>query len=696
VSQGLRIGVDVGGTFTKAVAVSSSPLTIHAHASVQTTHGASAGVADGVASVLRELIRQLGHDRSRVELVAFSTTQAMNALLEGDVGVVGVVGIGYRPELRVARKRTRVGEIALAPGRKLVTEHAFVDASGGISDEAVQTVLDELAGRGATALAVSGAFAVDMPDDEERFVQAARERGLPACAGHELTGAYGLETRTLTAAVNASILPIVERTAAMVEDALKEASLDVPLLVLRGDGGSMSSERFRDHPSLTIGSAPAAGVAAVLHELRLTDAIVVECGGTSTNVSVVRGGRSQLRSLRVMRQPTFIRAVDSWVVGVAGGSMALLGRRGIADVGPRSAHLAGLPYASFASLDELRGGRLVLVAPRPGDPEAYACIDAEGGRFALTATCAANALGSVPRGVYPETCTDSALAAFEPLAQQLRTTPADAARALLDRAVRKVADAVAEAAKQYRLPADVPLVALGGAGAALVPEVAARLRRPAELPAHAGVLAAVGAAVSLVRAETTRTIGRDLDLIELTHAAERACIDAGAAPSSVTVETKVDNEAFVVRATATGSVALQAGAAEHHEASDEERHRAAAAALEIGADHVRMVVQNDFYRVYSGNGSGGVAVVDRFGAIALAEDGHIVSSPAGAFLDDLHRAVASASTQLGVATLLPRVSILAGSRMLDLSGAHTLDDITAAAARLLAEEPEPAVAIVAR
>ncbi len=131
VSHGLRIGVDVGGTFTKAVAVSSQPLTIHAHASVPTTHAAGAGVAEGVAAALRELLGQLGDERSRVQLVAFSTTQAMNALLEGDVGTVGVVGIGYRPELRVARKRTRVGEIALAPGRKLATEHAFIDASDG-------------------------------------------------------------------------------------------------------------------------------------------------------------------------------------------------------------------------------------------------------------------------------------------------------------------------------------------------------------------------------------------------------------------------------------------------------------------------------------------------------------------------------------------------------------------------------------
>jgi N-methylhydantoinase A/oxoprolinase/acetone carboxylase beta subunit len=696
VSHRLRIGVDVGGTFTKAVAVASPPLVVHARASVPTTHRARAGVAEGVAAALGELISQLGEDRSRVELVAFSTTQAMNALLEGDVGTVGVVGIGYRPHLRAARKRTQVGDIALAPGRKLATRHAFVDASADVSHAAIEETLEELVGGGATALAVSGAFAVDTPGDEERFVRAARQRGIPACAGHELTGAYGLETRTLTAAINASILPIVERTAAMVEEALAEAQLDVPLLVLRGDGGSMSSERFRDQPSLTIGSAPAAGVAAVLHELRLADGIVVECGGTSTNVSVVRGGRAQLRSLRVMRQPTFIRSVDSWVVGLAGGSMPLLGRRGISEVGPRSAHIAGLPYASFATLDELEGARLALVAPRVGDPEGYACVDAAGGRFALTATCAATALGLVSPETYPGSSRAAALAAFEPLAERLRGTGEDAARVLLAVAARKVAAVASEAAKHSKLPADVPLVALGGAGAALVPEVARMLGRSAVLPDHAEVLSAVGAAVSLVRAEVVRTVGAGVDLIELAHQAERECIDAGAAPSTVTVETKVDNSANVIRATATGSVALQTGAAEHHDASDEERDLAAATALEVGREHVRLVVENEYYRVYSGNGSGSVAVVDRFGAIALAEEGRVVSGPSDAFLDDLRAAVTSASRQLGVATLLPRVSILGGSRMLDLSGAHTLEEIAAAAERLLAEEPHPAVAVIAR
>jgi len=693
----IRIGVDVGGTFTKAVAVTSSPLEIHAHASVPTTHTGEAGVAAGVAAALRDLTAQLGDRRRDVQLVAFSTTQAMNALLEGDVGTVGVVGIGYQPEVRVARKRTRPGEIALAPGRHLGTAHEFVDATSGLSQATVEEALDRLTRNGATSIAVSGAFAVDTPADENAFCELARCRGLPACAGHELTGAYGLETRTLSAAVNASILPIVERTATLVESALEEAGLDVPLLVLRGDGGSMSAGQFRRKPSLTIGSAPAAGVAAVLHELRLTDAIVVECGGTSTNVSVIRGGRPQLRTLRVMNQPTCIRAVDSWVVGVAGGSMALLGRRGISEVGPRSAHIAGLEYASFASPDALRGARLELISPRAGDPEAYACVETDAGRFALTATCAANALGLVAFDAYPYGSREAALAAFAPLGGRLRTTPEGAARKLLDGAVRKIAAAVTEAAKHYRLGPDVPLVALGGAGAALVPEVARVLGRRAELPAHAEVLAAVGAAVSLVRAELVRSVAGDVCAVELARSAERACIEGGAAPASVTVETSVDNEANVVRAVATGSVALQAGAADHRDASDDERDAVAAAALEVGAGHLSLVASNEYYRVYSGNGFGGVAIVDRFGAVALADGAEeLIVGERTDFVERLERAVAASSRQLGVATMLPRVSIVAGSRMVDLSSAHSLAEITRAAGKMLEDHPDIAVAVIAR
>jgi N-methylhydantoinase A/oxoprolinase/acetone carboxylase beta subunit len=697
VSGPIRIGVDVGGTFTKAVAVETGPLRLLAHAAVPTSHDAPGGVAEGVADALRDLLRELGEARGRVALVAFSTTQAMNALLEGDVGRVGVLGIGAAPDLRAARKRTQVGSVALAPGHALETEHVFVDATAGLDEQRLDAALEALAAAGCAAVAVSGALAVDEPGHELLAARCAQARGLPACVGHDLTGAYGLEMRTVSAAVNASILPVVQRTASVVEQALAGAGLDVPLLVLRGDGGAMSVDAFRRRPCFTIGSGPAAGVAAALHQLRLADAIVVECGGTSSNVSVVKHGRPVVRSLRVMGRPTCVRAVDSWVVGAAGGSMALLKRRSIAATGPRSAHIAGLPYACFATPGALAGAELELVAPREGDPEAYACVRAGGTLYAVTATCAANSLGLVDEAAYAYAGRDAALAAFAPLAARLKTTPEDAAQRLLDGAVDKIAKAVADAVRQHELAADVPLVALGGAGEALVPLVAERLRRPLLRPEHPEVLSSIGAAVSLVRAEVTRNGTSDGAAVELAQEAERACVDSGAAPATVTVETAFDAREGVLRAVATGAVALEVGAADREPADHETRLLAAATALGLAPDELELVAETGFYRVYSENGSGRVAAIDEHGAVALAEDARRVVAARGPDLVDvLRREVEAATRNLGVATLLPRVSLVCGSQILDLSDARRPEDVAIAAARTLEGHTGTAVAVVAR
>jgi N-methylhydantoinase A/oxoprolinase/acetone carboxylase beta subunit len=697
VSEPIRIGVDVGGTFTKAVAIETAPLRLLAHTAVPTSHAAEAGVAEGVADALRTLLAELGEARARVALVAFSTTQAMNALLEGDVGRVGVLGIGAAPDLRAARKRTRVGSVALAPGHELETEHAFVDATGGLDERDVDAALATLAAAGCDAVAVSGALAVDDPEAELVAARRAHARGLPACVGHDLTGAYGLEMRTVSAAVNASILPIVERTTSVVEEALKESGLDVPLLVLRGDGGAMSAEAFRRRPSFTIGSGPAAGVAAALHQLGLSDAIVVECGGTSSNVSIVKRGRPVVRSLRVMGRPTCVRAVDSWVVGAAGGSMALLKRRSVAETGPRSAHIARLPYACFARPEDLLGPELELVAPREGDPEAYACVRAGGTLYALTATCAANALGVVDEGAYSFAGREAALAAFAPLAARLKTTPEGAAQKLLDGAVEKIVKAVADAARQHELGPDVPLVALGGAGEALVPLVAARLKRTVVHPEHPEILSSIGAAVSLVRAELTRNATSDGAAVGLAREAEAVCVASGAAPATVTVETAFDARENVLRAVATGAVALEVGAADREPAGDETRLRAAADALGLEPRALELIAETGFYRIYSENGSGRVAAVDGLGAVALAEDARRVLAARGPELvEQLLHEVQAATRNLGVATLLPRVSLVYGSRILDLSDARRPEDVAAAAARSLEGEGGTAVAVVAR
>jgi N-methylhydantoinase A len=701
----LRVGIDVGGTFTKAAAVDPRGGRLLATAEVPTTHSATGGVSEGTAAALARLLDELAAARDRVEYVAFSTTQAMNALLEGDVARVGVVGIGAAPDLRPARKRTRIGAVDLAPGRQLRTEHEFLDATRGLSATEVDEALSRLAASGCEAIAVSGAFAVDGPECELLVARRAAELGLPCCSGHELSGAYGLETRTVSAAINAAILPVVETAATVVQAALSEAGIRVPLLVPRGDGGAMGSEAFRRRPSFTVGSGPAAGVAAALQALGVVDALVIECGGTSSNVSVVRGGRPVLRSIRVMGRPTAIRSVDSWVVGAAGGSMTRVGKRKLIETGPRSAHVASVPYACFTEPVRLAGAELVTVAPRPGDPTEYAVVRRNGEDFALTATCAANALGLVADGTHPQGDREAATLAFEALGRRLRKSSGEAAEALLGGAVEKIAEAAAEAARAHDLGEGVPIVALGGAAAALAPRVADRLGREMIQPDDAEVLSAIGAAMSLVRAEVERSPrGLSDDEVEsrrlqVARDAEHECVEAGAAPPTVSVETNYDSERGVLRAVATGAVALEAGSAGRRPASIERQRQAAARALGSDERGLDLLAANDFYRVFTDNGSGRVAIVDALCGIACSEERarRVLSGEGTEFLEQLGEAVDDVSVNLGVGSLLPRVTIVCGSRLADLSDARNPSEVTNAAARLIAEQPgNGAVAVVAR
>jgi hypothetical protein len=464
----------------------------------------------------------------------------------------------------------------------------------------------------------------------------------------------------------------------------------------------MSAEGFRRRPSFTVGSGPAAGVAAALHRAGTPDAIVIECGGTSTNVSVVKRGRPVLRSIRVMGRPTAIRSIDSWVVGAAGGSMALVGRRRVSEVGPRSAHVAGLDYASFAAPEDLEGAELELVSPHEGDPDRYAIVRAGGRSFALTVTCAANALGLVGDGAHASGSRAAALAAYDPLARRLRLDgPEAAARVVLDGALEKIAAAVGDAARAHELDGEVPLVALGGAAEAIVPELAGRTRRPLVRPSDPEVLSSVGAAISLVRAEVTRSPNGngtgELSRVAVAREAERACVDAGAAPGTVSVEADYEPEEAVIRAVATGAVALESGAASREPARLEERRKAAAGALGTAPEDLSPAAITDFYAVFRNGGEAGAAVVDERGAVPLAEQGAIVVEGEGdGFLAVLGRSIDDAALNLGVVSMLPRVTVLAGPCMLDLSDARRADEILSAAREAIDVHPGGAVALIAR
>src|SRR5882672_11464266 len=121
-----RIGIDVGGTFTKAVLIDNATLDVTGRYSVLTTHSHARGVAAGVVEVFRNVLERSAVDPGDVVFLAHSTTQATNALLEGDVALVGVIGMAGKMEALLARGQSNIKEIELAPGRWLRPLHQFV------------------------------------------------------------------------------------------------------------------------------------------------------------------------------------------------------------------------------------------------------------------------------------------------------------------------------------------------------------------------------------------------------------------------------------------------------------------------------------------------------------------------------------------------------------------------------------------
>jgi hypothetical protein len=291
-------------------------------------------------------------------------------------------------------------------GAPFAPEFDFVRAG---DETAVRSGIERLIARGAEAIAASESFGVDRPARETRAVELARERGVDATSGHDVSAAYGLRARTRTAAINAAILPRMIRTARMTLDAVNAATIPAPLMVMRSDGGVMDVREIERRPIATLLSGPAAGIAGALLYERLSDGIFVEVGGTSSDCSAIRGGRPQMHSAIVGGHRTMLRTLDVRTIGMGGGSMLRLGELGIAGVGPRSAHIAGCSYASFVAPALLEGARFERA-------EYAAFVARDGTRIAPTTTCAANLLGMVPDGAFARGNPESARIAFELLA----------------------------------------------------------------------------------------------------------------------------------------------------------------------------------------------------------------------------------------------------------------------------------------
>jgi N-methylhydantoinase A/oxoprolinase/acetone carboxylase beta subunit len=334
----LGLGIDTGGTFTDAAVVDLDSKKVIAKAKAPTTYH---DLSIGIASAVEQVIQLGGFDAKDILLVGLSTTLATNSILTGKGGEVGLIGMGWKPEKEWALgcKKARFVKGEFDSLGRMVEQ---------LDEEELSAAIQEVA-KEVDALVISGMFSVANPWHEERAAEMARQlTSLPVVAGHTLSGELGIKERTVTAILNAKLLPVIEEFLTAVQNALSSRHIKARIMVFKGDGGLMSLEVARERPVETILSGPAASLMGGKALANLDDCIVVDVGGTSTDIAYLEGGfpRLDMEGAMVGEWRTRVKAIDMWTCGLGGDSLVSLAEDGDLLIGPNRV----VPLATAATM----------------------------------------------------------------------------------------------------------------------------------------------------------------------------------------------------------------------------------------------------------------------------------------------------------------------------------------------------------
>jgi N-methylhydantoinase A/oxoprolinase/acetone carboxylase beta subunit len=369
----LRLGIDTGGTFTDAVLLDAADKVVACAKALTTRHDLALGIGEAVRAARAAVPGRIG-------LVSLSTTLATNALVEGRGGRAGLLLIG-------------LDEAALRRGgleRGLGDSPAMLVGGGHRADGTEQAPLDVMAARAAIAqlepdveaLAVCGQFAVRNAAHERIAAALARDAGLPVTCSHELTARLDAPRRALTTLLNARLVPEIAALLEAIDRLLAAEDISAPVMVVTGDGSLLGAEAARLRPIETILSGPAASAVGAAHLAGLDDAVVADIGGTTTDVSVLRGGRPRLAATgaTVGGHVTMIEAIEVRTAGL-GGDSEVRQHEGHLVLGPRRVvplsllamqheHVLEILAAQLArGRPREHDGRLVLRRRAPGDAQ---------------------------------------------------------------------------------------------------------------------------------------------------------------------------------------------------------------------------------------------------------------------------------------------------------------------------------------
>lgn len=710
----VRIGIDVGGTFTDAVVVDNETYEVIAKEKVPTTHHAAQGVAAGIVQAIDKVLTNNGISPDDVVFIAHGTTQATNALLEGDVAKVGIIGMGKGAGAGRAGSETTVGNIELAPGKYLETEHELIE-SGSLTDEAIETAVNALRDRGCEVIVASESYSVDDPTNEQRVVAKANEMGMVATGGYEISQLYGLSARTRTAAVNAALIPKMMETANMTEGAVKDSGIKKPLMIMRCDGGVMSIDEVRKRPILTMLSGLAAGVAGALMYEKITDGIFLEAGGTSTDISAIKDGKVMIKNATVGGHKLYLTSLDVRTLGIAGGSMIVVENGKIADVGPRSAHIADKAYEVFTPAEDICEPTVELIAPREDDQANYAVVScANGESYALTLCGAANILGYVPEGDYAHGNVDAARKAWQALADKIGGTVESLCEQAMDIAMDKVSEIVRGLVSDYGLnPNLIYLVGGGGSASVVAPALGKKMGIRHRIAKNAPYISTIGVSLALVREQIERNVANptDEDIRKIRHDVMEVITRAGADAATVDIAIEIDAQKNILRATATGATELRTKDRNSQAKTDDELAAIVAEACGVEPGAVEKVASEGRWHAYQAtrvkkalfglvkSKKTVTRIADEEGVIRLQkDDARIGVFTKGELSSGFSDFVDSMTLYSDAGATLPKTYLFFGQKMSDLSGVLNKEQLLSLAEMELefAGDDQPIIVVAAR
>ena len=483
-----RIGIDVGGTNTDAVLLGDDGVV----AAIKTP--TTEDVTGGIEAALARLLEQTGADPAAIQRVVVGTTHFTNAVVQRRAltPVVAVrVGLPASASLPPFCDWPEDLRTIVEAGCHMVRGGNEFDGRPIVpfDDDAMEVVARDIAASGVTSVAVSAVFSPLTAECEERAAAAVRH----ACPDVAITlshalGRLGLLERENVTLLNAALIDLARRTVGAFEHALEKSGIAAPLYLTQNDGTIVGGDYAATFPVYGFASGPTNSMRGAAFLSRHEEAVVVDVGGTTTDIGCLRHGfpREANNVVEVGGVRTNFRMPDVLSIGLGGGSLV---SDGPLTVGPLS---VGYEITSRARVF---------------------------GGAELTATDIAVAHGRIDLG------DASRVADVDP--------------DLVARTMALMGTMIAEAVDRMKpSAAPLPLIAVGG-GAFLIPDDVPGISEVIHVP-HSPVANAVGAAIAQVGGEADRIfqdVSREEAIDRARHLAETKAVEAGADPATLkTVE----------------------------------------------------------------------------------------------------------------------------------------------------------------